>query len=286
MKKLILFISLCVFAILEVNAQAAWIEPGPTTDVRAMCRIYVDLSKVTNTSLAGLTGPFYIWTWNPRELPANDVNVNGTGSQPWKNSNDNLKLTADPTKGPKVYYYEMIPTDFYGVSQGDVYSKGISFLVKPKDGGGYGAPDLKTEDLNIKVLAPIERDTIYTLPKCAYTDEIVTVMYNNPIERNVAMRNLDANDCYLYAKLTLSDTTFVEKASFFDVGTNPSLKMTKITEGLFTGQFKLTMIPREFFAIPAGKTIVSAQFIVRRQNYNGGIDRSVGNNDPKYFECK
>ncbi len=234
----------------------------------------------------GNPGPFYIWTWNPRELPASDPNVNGLGAQPWKNSNDNLKLTWDSIRGPQIYYYEMIPTDFYGVTKGEVYSKGISFLVKPKDGGGFGGPDFKTEDLNIKVNAPIERDTIYTLPKCAYTDEIVTVMYNNLVERNVAMRNLDANDCYLYVKLTLSDATIVEKSGFFDVGTNPALKMTKITDGIFAGQFKLTMIPREFFNIPTGKTIVSAQFIVRRQTFNGGADRSSGNNDLKYFECK
>ncbi len=286
MKKFILLVAIIIAAFTKSNAQAAWIEPGPTTDVTSVCRIYVDLSKITNTSLDGLTGPFYMWTWNPRELPANDPNVNGTGTQPWKNSNDNLKLTPDPSKGPKVYYYEMIPTDFYGVNKGDVYSKGISLLVKPKDGGGYGAPDLKSEDLNIKVNAPIERDTIYTLPKCAYTDEILTIMYNNPVERNTGMSNLGAEDCYLYIKVTLSDATTVEKASFFDVGTVPALKMTKITEGLFSGQFKLTMIPREFLAIPNGKTIASAQFIVRRKDFNGGPDRSAGNNDLKYFECK
>ncbi len=286
MKKLISILAITFSAFIHAGAQAAWIEPGPTTDVTSVCRIYVDLAKVTNKSLDGLTGPFYIWTWNPRELPANDPNVNGTGSQPWKSSNENLKMTPDPSKGPKVYYYEMIPTDFYGVTKGEVYSKGISLLVKPKDGGGFGGPDFKTEDLNIKVLAPIERDTIYTLPKCAFTDEIVTIMYNNPVERNAAMRNLDANDCYLYIKVTLNDTTTIEKAPFFDVGTVPALKMTRINDGQFAGQFKLTMIPRELLGIPTGKTITSAEFIVRRQLFNGGADRSAGNKDPKYFECK
>lgn len=93
------------------------------------------------------------------------------------------------------------------------------------------------------------------LPKCAYTDEIVTVMYNNPVERNLAMRNLDANDCYLYVKLTLSDATIVEKSGFFDVGTNPALKMTKITDGIFAGQFKLTMIPRKILISQQAKLL-------------------------------
>lgn len=286
MKKLILITILILGTIAGARAQAAWIEPGPTTDVTLPCRIYVDLDKTTNTSLSGLTGPFYMWTWQPFEHPLGDSLANGIGAQAWKNSNDVLKMTPDPTKGPRVYYYAMTPTEFYGVPAPDVYSKGISFLVKPKDGGGFGGPDFKTEDLIIKVLAPIQRDTIYTMPKCAYTDEIVTVMYNNPVERNVNMRNLDANDCYLYIKVTLNDATTIEKVNFFDVGTVPALKMTKINDGQFAGQFKLTMIPREFLAVPANKTILSAEFIVRRQIFNNGNDRSAGNKDPKYFECK
>lgn len=285
MKRIILLFCLAIAAKITTQAQAAWIEPGPTTDVTSTCRLYVDLDKVTNTSLAGNNGPFYIWTWSPAELPANDSFVNGTGTQPWKSSNDKLKMTADPSKGPRVFYYEMVPTDFYHVSKGDVYTKGISFLVKPKDGGGYGAPDLKTEDLNIKVLAPIERDTIYTLPKCAFTDEIVTFIYNNPIERNPSMHNLDPDQCYLYIKATLSDSTTIEKADFFDVGSHPELKMTKVTDGTFAGQFKLSMIPREFLNVPAGKKINYVELIVRKKDYNSGADKSFHNKDPKYFEC-
>ena len=95
MKKLISLVIICLVLISTTKAQTAWIEPGPTTVVTEVCRIYVDLSKVTNTSLVGNPGPFYIWTWNPRELPASDPNVNGLGAQPWKNSNDNLKLTGN-----------------------------------------------------------------------------------------------------------------------------------------------------------------------------------------------
>lgn len=138
MKKLKLFIVSILFLATSLSAQTAWIEPGPTTDVTTTCRIYVNLDKVTNTSLAGLTGPFYMWTWLPFEFPASDSMANGIGAQAWKNSNEKLKMTLDASKGPRVYYYEMIPTEFYRVPKGDVYSKGISFLVKPKDGGGFG----------------------------------------------------------------------------------------------------------------------------------------------------
>src|SRR5574343_216534 len=158
-----------IFTLITANvllAQVAWVEPKKP-DVTKPIRIYCDLSKATAATAdpmkADPTGPYYIWTWKPTEARADSL-ANGTGDKPWKSSNDKLMMTKDDSKGANVWYYEMIPTEFYGVDPTVVYAQGISFLVKPKDGGGYGDPDVKTEDLSITIDAPsVDRGILYAV---------------------------------------------------------------------------------------------------------------------------
>lgn len=272
MKKIIYFIVLLTLG-WQADAQVAWIEPMPT-DVTKKVRIYVDLSKTTNQSLDTVAGPYYIWTWSPKELPAGDPYVNGLGSTPWKNSNDSLVMQRDSTKGPRVWYYEMIPTKFYKVPAGDVYNKGISFLVKAKDGGGYGAPDLKTEDLSVKPEAPkTERDTIYALPGKFIQDEIVTIYYNNPLERRVTMQNLPEDEALLYVKATLADGTTIERSKFFQMQNDPGLQMKKLANG----QFKLTMVLNEFLPLKSTDVVKKITCTIRKKTYMGIDDQSAHN---------
>jgi hypothetical protein len=275
MKKIFYTLILACLSNLALG-QAAWIEPE-SPDVTQTIRLYIDLDKTTNQSLAGLTGPFYIWTWNPAELPAISSKVNGTGDKPWKNSNDVLKMTKDDAKGDRVYYYEMIPTEFYEVAATEVYSKGISFLVKPKDGGGYGDPDLKTEDQVLKVVPPkTTRGFIYQLPATILPNEITNIFYNNPIDTIPGMKNLAEGDAYLWIKCTGTDTlsgltVTYQPSSFFLAGSNPALAMQKDE----TGKFYLTMIPSQFFGFAPNFKAKTIECTVRKKVYVDTNDRTA-----------
>jgi hypothetical protein len=264
--------------------QAAWVLPE-TPDVTQPVRIYVDLDKTTNTSCKDLPGPFYIWTWSPKEMPAGSGKENGTGDKAWKNSNEALKMTKDSDKGPKVWYFEMTPTEFYEVTASDVYSKGISFLVKPKDGGGYGDPDLKTEDLKISITPPkLTRGYIYQVPATILPQEIVTINYDNAVDTNVAMKNLAAGDAYLWIKCTGLDTVtgseiVYQPSPFFLVGTNPKLEMEKDN---LTNKFFLSFIPKEFFGFGANFVPTNIECTVKRKDTP---DRTSDQPKLKFYKC-
>ena len=103
----------------------------------------------------------YIWTWNPFNFPSGHPKANGTGSQEWKSSNDTMQMTD---MGNLVYKYVFKPTlaEWYETDAATCYSRGFSFLVKPKDGGGYGDPDRKSDDINIAIDPPAtERDPAF-----------------------------------------------------------------------------------------------------------------------------
>lgn len=279
MKKILLILSIVFSTINLVNGQAAWIEPDPTI-VTSTIRLYVDLDKLDpslehNTLLKAHPGPFYIWTWSPFEHPTGSPKVNGEGEKPWKNSNEILKMTKDDTKGPNVYYYEMIPTEFYEVSASDVYSKGISFLVKPKDGGGYGEPDVKSNDLVIPVSPPkLDKGTLYPFPSSILQNQLTCIIYDNAIEKKVTMQNLADGDALLYIKATVEDTatsvtSTIEPSRFLQLQNNPKLTMKKDA----SGKFKIYMIPNQFFNIPAGSVLKEIELTVRKRSWAGGADQ-------------
>jgi hypothetical protein len=276
MKKYISYILYLVLP-LQVFSQAAWIEPK-NPDVTKTIRIYCDIDKATAATAdamkANPAGPFYIWTWKPTEgatIP------NGEGDKPWKNSSEGLKMTKDVSKGANVWYYEMVATTFYNVSASEVYTAGISFLVKPKDGGGYGEDDIKTEDFNLAVAPPkVDRGLVYPVPATMYEDQITSIVYDNPADKNAAMQNLQNGDVYLYLKATIKDTatqttTTIEPTKFFQVHTNSRLMMKKMSDG----RFKLSMIPQQFFNVPAGSIMVSVIVIARKAQYTGPSDQTT-----------
>jgi hypothetical protein len=275
MKKILYTLILACLSNLALG-QAAWIEPE-TPDVTQTIRLYIDLDKATNTSLAGNAGPFYIWTWLPFEFPAGHPKANGLGEQAWKNSNEVLQMKKDDAKGARVYYYEMIPTEFYEVAATEVYSKGISFLVKPKDGGGYGDPDLKTEDQVLKVLPPkLTRGFIYQLPATILPNEITNIFYNNPIDTIPGMKDLAEGDAYLWIKCTGTDTLTgqtitYQPSSFFLTGLNLNLEMKKDE----TGKFYLTMIPSKFFGFAPNFKPKTIECTVRKKAYVDNDDRTA-----------
>jgi hypothetical protein len=262
-----------------VFAQATWVEPK-NPDVNKKIRIYCDLSKATATTAdkmkADPIGPYYIWTWKPTEAERADTLANGTGDKAWKNSNDRLMMIKDDTKGANVWYYEMIPVQFYNCDAAKVYSDGISFLVKPKDGGGYGDPDVKTEDFSVTIDPPkTDRGVIYPIPATVYSDQLTSIIYDNPVEKKISMQNLKAGDVYVWINATIKDTASGKIRTYapntlFSVQDNPKLMMKKDSNG----KFRLSIIPNQFFGITSKEIITQIDAIVRKKDYLGTDDRS------------
>jgi len=271
----------------KVFGQANWIEPE-NPDVTKKIRIYVDLTKTTNRSCSDSTGPFYIWTWLPKEHPVGHPLRNGFGEKEWQNSNEALKMTNDAAKGPLVWYYEMVPTEFYEVPAADVYKKGISLLVKTKNGGGYGAPDVKTEDLNFTIEPPkTDRGAIYSAPSSMALNEVANIIYDNNFELNDSMTNVSNDDLYAWVSASIKDTatsvtrTFAP-SSFFNVASNPDLKLVKVD----AKKYRLSFIPSKLFNVTSNKEVITQiEVTVRRGNYTGPNDKSEA--QPKLkFACQ
>jgi hypothetical protein len=275
MKKIISIIIVLGIWTSHVYSQVNWIEPA-NPDVTKPIKIYVDLSKTTNTSCKDNPGPFYIWTWKPKEHPTGHPLVNGTGEKAWKNSNDALKMTKDAAKGEFVWYYEMTPTEFYETNAADVYKNGISLLVKPKDGGGYGDPDIKTEDLNFVIEAPkTDRGSFYPVPAFIFPTEVVNFVYDNKLEKKQTMKGLGADSVYILLKANTIDTVTSITKSFqvktiFTVSDNDQLKMTYDGNGIF----RYSIIPTKFFNMPSNLKIVDVEVFIVKLGWQGIDDQS------------
>ncbi len=263
-------------------------EPAEDIDPTQTLKIIIDISQldasqehVQNLQAAAAAGKdLYFWTWSPFEFPAGSPKENGTGAQAWKNSNELLKLTKEATD---IYSFTLVPTDFYEVDAATVYEKDIMFLVKPKDGGGYGDPDAKSDDLKVVIDPPkLERDPAYVFPKAGQTDDIFTIYYDNSKEEKLSMQNLSADECYIYAEATLSDSTIIKVApNFFAVGTYPELKLE------YTGDntFRKFVYADDLFSVPEGKTVTAMKFVIIRQVYLSSKDR-LDYDIPISLKCK
>jgi hypothetical protein len=275
MKKFILPL-FAFLPLLGLAQNKAWITPKPT-NAEDSVTIYVDISKFDNAlehtqlllQAAAAGEDLYIWTWKPAELPASSPKTNGIGDRPWQNSNEILKLTK---QDDNIYYYKMIPTEFYEVPAPTVYQNGIHFLVKPKNGGGYGDPDIKSEDLSITVVPDIIiKGITFNFPNFITNDQsITTVVYQNSIDTLPAMANLGEDNCYLFMEATLDDGTKLRLSNFAQAGTIPEYKMTKRSDG----NFYLIFVPRDFFNVPADRTVTAIACTPRKRVYTSVNDQS------------
>lgn len=209
----------------------------------------------------------FIWTWKPAAHPDGHPYVNGTGSAPWKNSNDAMKMTKNVNG---TFSWKIVPTLFYEVDATTVYAEDIHFLVKAKDGGGYGDPDVKSDDLKITIDPPAtDRNPFYHFPAKVMTDDVLTLRYENWREDKASMQNLDPTECYLYSKVYYLDGSFSEIENAFNVGSNPALQM----DFLGDGNFEKIIAPAQFFNVPANKTIDFCEFIIMKKTFASGADR-------------
>lgn len=223
----------------------------------------------------------YIWTWNPYEFPAGHPKRNGTGSQEWKSSNDTLQMTD---MGDLVYKYTFGPTlaEWYEVDAADVYARGLSFLVKPKDGGGYGDPDRKSEDINIAIDPPAAiRNPAWMFPARPLLDDIITITYENFREDTTYLQDLQPGEVYLYMECTTTDGTVHRVTNYFQTPTNPDLEMPYVDEGVFRMRFN----PRQRFGLPADAEVEQWNFRLRT---NGPVDgkEQIPYLQPVDMECQ
>jgi hypothetical protein len=242
MKKTILTWILAGFSAVSLGQAVTVANPGdmdPTKEIT----IIVDLTQTSNewgiVEAAASGEDMYIWTWQPAEHPVGHPRVNGIGATAWKNSNEALKMTK-VSEG--VYSYTMVPTEFYEVEAKEVYDKDIHFLVKPKDGGGYGDPDIKTEDLLLEFELPKGASTIFTSIPNPFgpdldslkigMDDIFSLKYDNNEDTKPSLEGVQ--EMYIYPEITGTDSVVYTVApNAKQVGNYPSLKMTNRGDGTF-----------------------------------------------------
>ncbi|MFN3951484.1 MAG: hypothetical protein ACK4KT_03660 [Thermaurantimonas sp.] len=283
MKKIFLILAAFGMASLQINAQAVTSEPleiDPSKPVKLivnLANLDQNLDFVQNLIQDANDGKdIYIWTWKPREHPTGHPLVNGTGSQPWKNSNDALKMTKESNL---VYSFTFLPSlkDWYEVDAATVYKEDVHFLVKPKDGGGYGEPDRKSPDLVLKVDPPATvRPPAFFFPSKPQTDDIVAIIYDNAREDKPSMANLDPDSAYLAVSVVDSAGITYNLSTAFNAGDNPNMKLRYKGNGMFRN----VIIPREFIEqnrpsnLPADAVIRKMKIVIVKKRFLTGLDRS------------
>jgi hypothetical protein len=239
-------------------------EVNPNDSVKILVNINQlnqGLDHVQNLMAAVASGEdLYIWTWRPREHGPNHPLVNGFGSAAWKNSNPLLRMTNE---GGGVFSYTMVPVDFYEVDASVVYAENIHFLVKPRDGGGFGDPDIKSEDLVLEVEPPFTvRKPAFGFPTFVQQDDIYVITYDNKRETVPGIQNAQEGEIFVFSEATLTDSTVIRITAFFNTPNNPMLQMDYIGNQMF----EKIIIPSEFFNLQPGQQIASMRFIVLRND--------------------
>lgn len=285
MRTILLYSIFVLGSILPYNvfSQAAFLEKPETFDPAKPCKIMVNLKLTSNdwgiVEIAQ-NEDLYLWIWKPKEHPAGHPLANGIGGAAWKNSNDALKMTKE-SEG--VYSFTLTPTEFFETSASTVYKEDFHFLVKPKDGGGYGDPDRKTEDLSIAVDPPAgpivkfmsvpvgkgeKKDTIISSTK-----DVFSILYNNLAEEKVSMQK----PTELYAHVIVYDETgasYTIAANARRAGDFPQLKMKEIKPQLFQFSF----IPEKLFEgnLAPGRTIYKIEIQIVKPNLRTTSDMVDG----------
>jgi hypothetical protein len=285
MKNILLsgFLILGLMLPISLLSQAAFLEKPESFDPSKSCKILVNLRLTSNdwgiVDIAQ-TEDMYLWIWKPKEHPAGHPLANGIGGAAWKNSNEALKMTKE-SEG--VYSFTFTPTEFFETTPANIYKEDFHFLLKPKDGGGYGDPDRKTEDLSILVDPPAgpivkflsipmgkgdKKDTIIS-----GTDDVFSVVYNNSAEEKVSMQN----PTELYAHVIAYDETgasFSIAANARRAGDFPQLKMKQTKSQIFQYSF----IPEKLFEalIPSGRKIFKIEIQIVKPNLRTTSDMVDG----------
>jgi hypothetical protein len=281
MNRICLLIGLVTMANSVVHAQAVTVKDPDNMDPTKEITIIVDLTQTSNdwgiVEIAAGGEDMYIWTWKPFEFPASSPKANGIGPQAWKNSNDILKMTKE-SEG--IYSFTMIPTEFYEVDARTVYEEDIHFLVKAKDGGGYGDPDIKTEDLVLEFELPKGPSSILSTFPSPYgkdldslklqMDDIFSVLYDNNEDDKESLK--DVMSMYIYPELTGDDgKVYTIAPNAKKVADYPQLMMVNNGDGTFQYS-QLFMAFIDMFNLPDGVEPSSLSILCTKPNLKTTAD--------------
>jgi hypothetical protein len=261
-----LFITLliCSLSSVQLWAQAAYVNPVPT-NVNKLAKIYVDVSQpdcnCPNLQDANEDDPLYMWAWSPAEP------VVGNGM--WDSSNDDMRMQQD-TDNPKLWYIEVIITDFYGVDDATAYENGLNFLVKKKDGlsGGSNETENKSNDFRVDLIAPPCEDKVCPHPQMITDADYFTLYYDISQEENYnfnpdSLTNVGENilvdgDVLIHVKGITDQGNVIQNASQSNVWAhvdNSYMLMWDEEQQVFY----YTFIPRTLLDVAAEETIVELQ---------------------------
>lgn len=284
MKKIVkslLLSGLAICSTTHVFGQAVTVKNPDDVDPTKEITIIVDLTQTSNdwgiVEAAAGGEDMYIWTWKPYEHSASSPKANGIGPTAWKNSNELLKMTKE-SEG--IYSYTMIPTEFYEVDAKTVYDEDIHFLVKPKDGGGYGDPDIKTEDLMLPIELPKGPSTVFTSFPSPFgkdldslriqRDDVFSVVYDNNEDEKESLK--DVTEMYIYPEITgTDDVVYTIAANAKKVADFPELKMVNNGDGTF----QYSMFMSEFvaqFNLPMGVLPKTVHVVCTKPNLKTTAD--------------
>ncbi len=278
MKKVLALIALTLGGV-SLNAQVTT-DPPENINPEDSLTITVDISQLDmgldhNVALMDAVDAgedMYIWTWSPVEHPEGHPYVNGIGSQAWKNSNDTLIMKHE---GGYVFSWSIIPVDFYETNTAEVYAKDIKFLVKPKDGGGYGDPDIKSSDLTVAVDPPTTlKDPVYQFPAFVSGDDVAVIMYDNNREPKETMQGLQEGNVFVHLEYWREGDDLInpgeQYALWTQVANTPELAMDEVEPGIFQFAF----VPNQFLNQGGtNDTIIFVKAIVKRGDINTAAGR-------------
>lgn len=223
------------------------------------------LQRLVDAATAG--EDMYIWTWNPALHPLGHPYVNGFGDRDWKNSNDTLKMID---MGNLVYKYVFRPTlaEWYEVEPSDVYKKGLSFLMKTKDGGGWDDPDIKTPDFNVSIDPPnAVRPPFGAFPSKPTPDDVVSIIYDYGRDTIPAFTDYaPLGDLNVYIEGRDEAGNKYNLHNFFSAGYEDELKMTYYEAD---GEYRFRFVLRELLTrsnalnpLPDGVEIANWRFVL------------------------
>lgn len=269
--KILIYLALSLVAVAEISAQRAWSVPATVTDPSASVTIYVDINGAHNgpgvgcTNLLGTTETLYIWAWGASGRPGGD----------WNNyiPDPALAWTKETSMGTDVYSFTMIPSQFYGATDAQVYTNDINFLIReivPGSGGCAGG-ERKTGDMKILVdppYVPVLKVRSFPKPLNAYNDvpfnkeDAFTLVYDANMEQE--QRLIGQSDFFVYPILKTVSGQTIRYPGVNSPGSAqnyPELQMAQNSDGTFTW----SVFPDTFFNIPAGEELSEIKFkIIKR----------------------
>lgn len=187
-----------------------------------------------------------MWTWQPGDPTP--------GNGDWDNSNEDMKMTQDENDA-NLWFFKMVPTDFYGVNDATVYANGLSFLAKFKDGGSGGGSENenKSDDFNIGIIAPPCNKKLCPHPQIFLQEDYFTAYYNNALETNTELQNLGPDEVMFHAAGIGESGTIYQAVLQTDLWTLPEHAMVYEPS---TGLYSTTIIPEDHLSIPEDDPLV------------------------------